>query len=34
MIPTNHKWFHNWAVSRVLIDTLERIDPHYPEPMV
>ena len=34
VIPANHKWFRNWAVSRVLIDTLERIDPHYPEPMV
>jgi PPK2 family polyphosphate:nucleotide phosphotransferase len=34
VIPANHKWFRNWAVSRVLVDTLDRIDPHYPEPVV
>jgi PPK2 family polyphosphate:nucleotide phosphotransferase len=34
VIPANHKWFRNWAVSRVLVDTLLDIDPHYPEPVV
>ena len=34
VIPANHKWFRNWAVSCVLVDTLDRIDPHYPEPIV
>jgi len=34
VIPANHKWFRNWAVSRVLVDTLEAMDPHYPEAMV
>jgi len=34
VIPANHKWFRNWAVSRVLVDTLRAIDPHYPEPVV
>jgi PPK2 family polyphosphate:nucleotide phosphotransferase len=34
VIPADRKWYRNWAVSRVLIDTLERIDPHYPEPIV
>jgi PPK2 family polyphosphate:nucleotide phosphotransferase len=34
VIPANHKWYRNWAVSCVLIDTLTRIDPHYPEPSV
>jgi PPK2 family polyphosphate:nucleotide phosphotransferase len=34
VIPADRKWYRNWAVSRVLIDALERIDPHYPEPVV
>ncbi|MGO9876738.1 MAG: polyphosphate kinase 2 family protein [Acidimicrobiia bacterium] len=34
VIPANHKWYRNWAVSCVLIDTLARMDPHYPEPSV
>jgi PPK2 family polyphosphate:nucleotide phosphotransferase len=34
VIPANHKWYRNWAVSRVLIDTLRGIDPHYPRPRV
>jgi PPK2 family polyphosphate:nucleotide phosphotransferase len=34
VIPADRKWYRNWAVSRVLIDTLEHMDPHYPEPIV
>jgi PPK2 family polyphosphate:nucleotide phosphotransferase len=34
VIPADRKWYRNWAVSRVLIDALEHIDPHYPEPIV
>jgi len=34
VIPADRKWFRNWAVSRVLVDTLSRIDPQYPEPVV
>ena len=34
VIPADRKWYRNWAVSTVLIDTLERIDPQYPEPIV
>jgi len=34
VIPADRKWYRNWAVSRVLIETLERIDPQYPEPIV
>jgi PPK2 family polyphosphate:nucleotide phosphotransferase len=32
VIPADHKWMRNWAVSRVLIETLTRMDPHYPKP--
>ena len=32
MIPADHKWYRNWAVSNVLIDTLKQMDPRYPDP--
>ena len=32
VVPADHKWYRNWAVSRILVDTLERMDPHYPIP--
>jgi PPK2 family polyphosphate:nucleotide phosphotransferase len=32
VIPSDHKWFRNWAVSRLLIETLTAMDPKYPEP--
>jgi PPK2 family polyphosphate:nucleotide phosphotransferase len=31
VVPANHKWYRNWVVSRILIETLRRMDPHYPE---
>jgi PPK2 family polyphosphate:nucleotide phosphotransferase len=34
VIPANHKWYRNWAVSCILIDTLRGMDPQYPEPSV
>jgi len=32
VIPSDHKWFRNWAVSRLLIETLTDMDPKYPDP--
>jgi PPK2 family polyphosphate:nucleotide phosphotransferase len=32
VIPADHKWFRNWAVSRIVIEALEAMDPRYPEP--
>jgi PPK2 family polyphosphate:nucleotide phosphotransferase len=32
VIPADHKWYRNWAVSQVLLDCLEKIDPRYPDP--
>ena len=32
VIPSDHKWYRNWAVSQVLIGTLAKIAPQYPEP--
>ncbi len=34
VVPANHKWYRNWVVSRILIDTLHGIDPQYPKPRV
>ncbi len=32
IIPANHKWFRNLAVSRIVLETLESMDPKYPTP--
>ncbi|MCP4204132.1 MAG: polyphosphate kinase 2 family protein [bacterium] len=30
-IPADQKWYRNLAIARVLVSTLERMDPQYPE---
>lgn len=32
VIPANRKWFRNIAVAEILADTIEALDPRYPEP--
>ena len=32
VIPANHKWFRNAAISRIIIETLESLDMKYPKP--
>ncbi len=34
VIPDNHKWFRNLAVSQIIADTLEDMAPHWPKPSV
>jgi len=34
VIPSNHKWFRNLAVSQIIADTLAGMHPHWPEPTV
>jgi polyphosphate kinase 2 (PPK2 family) len=34
IIPANHKWFRNLAVSRILVEKLESMDMHRPAPSV
>lgn len=34
VIPANHKWFRNLAVSHIVVDTLEELHMNYPEPTV
>jgi PPK2 family polyphosphate:nucleotide phosphotransferase len=31
-IPANQNWYRNLAITRVIVDTLETLDPHYPPP--
>jgi PPK2 family polyphosphate:nucleotide phosphotransferase len=32
VVPADHKWYRNWAVSTILVSTLERLDPQWPKP--
>jgi polyphosphate kinase 2 (PPK2 family) len=32
VVPADHKWPANWAVSRIVIEALEAMDPRYPAP--
>ena len=32
VIPADHRWFRNYVVARILAETLETMDPRYPEP--
>ncbi|MBM3859358.1 MAG: polyphosphate kinase 2 family protein [Verrucomicrobia bacterium] len=32
VIPSNKKWFRNLAVSAILVETLESLDPQFPKP--
>ncbi len=34
IIPANHKWFRNLAVSKIVVETLEKMNPKYPSPQV
>jgi polyphosphate kinase 2 (PPK2 family) len=34
VIPANHKWFRNLAVSKIIVETLEKMDPQYPTPQL
>jgi PPK2 family polyphosphate:nucleotide phosphotransferase len=31
VIPADHKWYRNWAIAVLLSETLETMDPRYPE---
>lgn len=34
VIPSDHKWFRNLAISRIVTEHLESLDMHFPEPRV
>jgi polyphosphate kinase 2 (PPK2 family) len=31
LIPADHKWYRNWAVSTLLLEDFEELDPRYPK---
>ena len=33
VVPADHKWYRNWVVSRILVKTLGKMDPRYPQPI-
>jgi len=32
VVPADNKWYRNWAVARLLIESLREMGPQYPEP--
>ena len=32
VVPSNHKWYRNLVIASVLVENLERLDMHYPQP--
>lgn len=32
VIPADKKWYRNWALAKVVVETFEELDPQYPEP--
>ena len=32
VVPADRKWYRNWAVLRILVETLEAMDPQFPPP--
>jgi PPK2 family polyphosphate:nucleotide phosphotransferase len=30
LVPADHKWYRNWAVANLLLETLGELDPRYP----
>jgi len=34
VVPADRKWYRNWAVGRLVLETLRELDPSYPEPQL
>jgi len=32
VIPANRKWYRDLVISTILVNTLKKLDMHYPEP--
>jgi polyphosphate kinase 2 (PPK2 family) len=32
VVPADHRWYRNWAVASLLVETLEQLGVRYPEP--
>jgi polyphosphate kinase 2 (PPK2 family) len=33
VIPADHKWYRNLAISEIIVDTLEKLDMSFPPPL-
>jgi hypothetical protein len=31
-VPANYKWYRDWVIASILVDTLEKMDPRFPPP--
>ena len=31
VIPADRKWYRNWAIQQLLLETLRELDPQYPK---
>jgi polyphosphate kinase 2 (PPK2 family) len=34
IIPANAKWFRNWAVGQIIVETLDSMKLKYPQPRI
>jgi polyphosphate kinase 2 (PPK2 family) len=34
VIPANVKWFRNWAIAQIIVNTLGRMKLKFPEPKI
>lgn len=32
LVPSDRKWYRNWAIGKLLVEALEDMDPRYPDP--
>jgi PPK2 family polyphosphate:nucleotide phosphotransferase len=32
IVPSNHKWYRNYVVAKIVVETLEKLDPQFPKP--
>ncbi|HZG95722.1 MAG TPA: PPK2 family polyphosphate kinase [Mycobacteriales bacterium] len=32
VVPADHKWYRDWALTNLLRETMDRLDPQYPKP--
>ncbi len=32
VIPANHKWYRNYVIANILVETLKQLNPQFPEP--
>jgi hypothetical protein len=33
-VPSDRKWYRNWAVASLLAETLTELDPQFPQPNI